>query len=216
MKHHSQKWFNYKCQNARKKFNQAKVRYRNNRSSKNFDEMNRLGKQYKQILKKAKALYNKRLVSKLRSFNAKNPKEFWNLLKDPHTNIKNSVDFDALTQHFIDLNNPKGLDHSGSDNPSTRFDQQFTNQFINMDFTESEVLDGISQLKLNKAAGVDAILNEFIIHAKSRLASVLAKYFNLILYSGCIPEDWTISIICPIKKKKVLPLTPITIGAYRF
>ena len=86
-----------------------------------------------------------------------------------------------------------------------------------MDFTVSEVLNGINQLKLNKAPGIDCILNEFIIYAKDEINEVLTKYFNLILSSGCIPDEWSIGIICPLQYlRKAPPLTLKTTEVFLF
>ena len=85
--------------------------------------------------------------------------------------------------------------------PPSLTEADSSNEFINMDFTVSEVLNGINQLKLNKAPGIKCILNEFIIYAKDEIFEVLTTYFNLILSSGCIPDEWSIGIICPVFKK---------------
>ena len=98
------------------------------------------------------------------------------------------MDFDLLTQHFTQLNNPNGVCDANTSPPSLT-ETDSSNEFINMDFTVSEVLNGINQLKLNKAPGIDCILNEFIIYAKDEIDEVLTKYFNLILSSGYIPDE---------------------------
>ena len=55
---------------------------------------------------------------------------------------------------------------------------------------------------MNKAPGVDNIINEFLIISKDILIPILVKLFNVILESGKVPESWIRGIIIPIFKYK--------------
>ena len=57
-------------------------------------------------------------------------------------------------------------------------------------------------MKNNKSPGVDHILNEFIKNCPEELIVVIVKFFNIILESGIVPNDWTIGIIKPLYKNK--------------
>ena len=57
-------------------------------------------------------------------------------------------------------------------------------------------------MKNNKCPGADLILNEFLKYCPKELIPVIVKFFNIILDSGIIPQDWTIGIIKPLYKNK--------------
>ena len=69
-------------------------------------------------------------------------------------------------------------------------------------FVEDEVVAQIKKLKNNKSPGIDMLINECFKHSKSILIKVITKFFNVILWSGKVPTDWTSGLICPIYKKK--------------
>ena len=75
-----------------------------------------------------------------------------------------------------------------------------------------ETNNDLKKLKLNKAAGIDNVINEFIISSQHITADLITKFFNVILNTGTVPSEWTIGIICPIFKNKGSPLDP---GNYR-
>jgi small basic protein len=58
-------------------------------------------------------------------------------------------------------------------------------------------------LKNNKAAGYDQIVNEYLKVSNPRLIFI---YCNI--FSGVIPESWSIGIILPIYKNKGDPKDP--------
>jgi hypothetical protein len=75
------------------------------------------------------------------------------------------------------------------------------NEIINGDFTAQEVVNVVRGLNNGKACGVDDIYPEFIKFAPPQLVDVLCNYFNLVLKTGEIPDQWALSIITPIHKK---------------
>ena len=73
---------------------------------------------------------------------------------------------------------------------------------LNIPFTIQEITKAIKKLKSHKSSGIDQIINEFFKHSPDKLIPVYAKLFNIILYTGIVPDDWAISIIRPIYKNK--------------
>ena len=67
--------------------------------------------------------------------------------------------------------------------------------------SESEVLSAIKQLKLDKSAGLDCILNEMIKAGQCGLLHPILKLFNLILSTGNYPTEWSLGKIIPLHKK---------------
>jgi Reverse transcriptase (RNA-dependent DNA polymerase) len=97
------------------------------------------------------------------------------------------------------LNTFGGLPPSGNivlfDQHSHIFNECLTN------FSYESILSKISQLKLGKASGCDAICAEFLIYGKTAITEVLHVLFNQILTLKKIPDDWKKSLIVPVFKK---------------
>ena len=73
---------------------------------------------------------------------------------------------------------------------------------INEPFTIAEIRKHINSLKINKAPGIDYILNEFIKNCPEKLIYVIVLLFNMVLESGVIPTEWTVGIIKVLYKNK--------------
>ena len=80
--------------------------------------------------------------------------------------------------------------------------QYLENEFLNAQFTEGEVSAVIDNLKNNKSAGLDKLINEFFKYGKSYLCPVLTKLFNVVLNSGIFPESWAKGLIVPVYENK--------------
>ena len=61
---------------------------------------------------------------------------------------------------------------------------------LNIGITHAEILNAIKQLKLNKSAGPDMLINEFFVHGKNTLAPTLYILFNKFFDKGHFPEEW--------------------------
>ena len=69
---------------------------------------------------------------------------------------------------------------------------------LNTNIREEEVLAAVKQLKNNKAAGYERVVNEHISSTVPKLLSLYTKPFNLIFDTGVIPEEWLTGIVKPI------------------
>ena len=67
---------------------------------------------------------------------------------------------------------------------------------------EWETLKALRNLKSNKACGHDQIINEFLKASAVKMTEIYTKLFNLILFSGKTPNEWSIGMIKPIYKQK--------------
>ena len=74
-------------------------------------------------------------------------------------------------------------------------------QELDSEITSDDINKAIDQLKLNKAAGLDLILNEFIIYGKNQLLPLLLRLFNVMFSKGYFPESWSEGLILPLHKK---------------
>ena len=55
--------------------------------------------------------------------------------------------------------------------------------------------------QISKAAGLDLILNKFIIYGKNQLLPLLLRLFNVMFLKGYFPESWSEGLILPLNNK---------------
>ena len=65
------------------------------------------------------------------------------------------------------------------------------NPSLNEPFEDQDIFKAIKQLKNNKAAGHNQILNEFLKNSLSTFIPIYTRLFNLLLVSGQVPDDWS-------------------------
>lgn len=75
-----------------------------------------------------------------------------------------------------------------------------TDEFSELLCSESDVVNVINDLKINKGAGPDSIPNYFIKNLKDILCKPLIKIFNFSIKQSCFPDRWKQSYIIPIYK----------------
>ena len=198
----SKKWFSKECKEKRKEYHRCKSKHRMTRNDNDLQVLRKASKMYKRTVKKAIQLYEKRFNMKMRKLRTRNPKEFWKLLcSADKKDTANKIKLEVLTEYFKNLNIDKN-DYNDNENVLADDRALFKNDFINNDFTVSEVMHVIKRLKCNKAAGSDLIVNEFLKATVEKLCPVLTKLFNVVFASGIVPEAWTQGLIVPIYKKK--------------
>ena len=136
-----------------------------------------------------------------------NPKAFGNTLNKCSTNSRKTHDIpiDTLYDYFKTINANTNLD---TDDEIDGIDinelcgHPLYDSILNGVISESEISERITKLKNNKAPGAGGILNEYLKHSSPLLIPIYFKLFNIILYTGILPDSWTLGIIKPIYKNK--------------
>ena len=82
------------------------------------------------------------------------------------------------------------------------------NPFLNDPITMKELEDFLNSSSNGKASGPDHIKNEFLKQLSEEGLRFVLSFFNKILDSGIIPEDWTVGVILPLFKNKGSPEDP--------
>jgi sorting nexin-29 len=183
-------WFDRECENRKREYKATCRRANGNR------EIKRVAyKAYKKFLngkrKRYAENYNKKLLNA-----ASNPRKFWKMLKKRKSNVTCSVPADEMYNHFKQLNeNSRGEDENASGSGTSE------NDFINRPFTLEEVQLLISRIKEGKAPGADDINPEFVKNLPEVLQEIITDYFNKILETGVVPDEFGKAIICPVFKK---------------
>ena len=105
-------------------------------------------------------------------------------------------------EHFKSLFNDTTRDvrYEREDQDGDHYD--INNEDLNKAFEEWEILKALQNLKSNKACGDDQIINKFLKASTGKMTEIYTKLFNLILFSGKTPKEWSIGIIKPIYKRK--------------
>ena len=181
-----------------------RVRNRNNKSKDNTYEVSLRAKSRecrKEVIK-VRAMSKKKVVKLLRDLKNKAPKQYWKILSEKkREHIK--VPLDDFKEHFANLavNFESNID-SDVVPPTVEDIRNLDTSSLNQPFTETEIRSFVKNLKNNKAAGIDGILNEFIKHTIDVLIPLYIKLFNKVLDTGDLPEDWLTGLIIPIYKNK--------------
>ena len=191
-------WFGPLCRSARKKYHAAKKYYNSCQSSINMHRLKEASKSYKKTMNKFISKYRKQNENKLRNLQSKKPKQYWNFLNSlKHRSNSNSPSLHEFYEYFRDLNS---VDLENAD--LSDFDYlHSSDENLNKEITYEEVSRCIDRLNNGKASGIDRILNEHIKTTKYTFITIYVKLFNLVLDSGCFPEQWSTGMISPIYKK---------------
>ena len=76
------------------------------------------------------------------------------------------------------------------------------NDKLNNAFTENEVIKCMKKMKNDKSAGLDKIHPEFFDYIPDSLIKVITKFFNRILETTEVPDEWVISIYQHVLQKR--------------
>ena len=206
-KNKDKKWFNQDCKLARENYLKAKFNYRCDKCVENKQNLKKASKLYKSTIIRNHNKYIRQQQDKIRSLNLNDSRSFWQLINNTDnrsrecnkTNVECSLN--KFVKHFENLS--FNSNHGSIGDSTTCFKlPTVENEFINHKFSENEISLAIRKLKVNKCAGNDNILNEYIKYCMNSLLSVITKCFNLILDSGIFPDAWTTGYILPIYKNK--------------
>ena len=122
------------------------------------------------------------LLKKLNNLKSKDPKQYWKLLQNNKQEVIN-VPLDIFKDHFEKLAVEEEL-VEGVELPTVAdsFGNLDTNA-LNQPFSETEIRNVVKNLKNNKAAGIDNILNEYIKHSLDLMLPFYLKLFNSSLFN---------------------------------
>ena len=75
------------------------------------------------------------------------------------------------------------------------------NPNINKNFSVEEVTACLKKMRNGKSAGHDDVFSEFLKYAHEKVITLPTRFFNKILKSGVVPDDWALPIHRPLYKK---------------
>ena len=223
------KWHDETCLSLKKRINQSSYLLRKNpKNSFLRDSLRSETKQYKKLVKSKQREYINQLFVDLDNLHSSNPKGYMDLVKSLRGGSFDKAVSDDTSfvtpckwqEHFQSLlappvqtseagavNNMPGENIAATDSMTEDAMREFVNQNsdnfkteIDVKFTRSEILDGISSLDNNKASSFDRITNEMLKTGKLILAAPLLQLFNSILSSTFYPLKWKSDILTPLHK----------------
>ena len=167
-------------------------------------------KQYKKLLKAKQKEYISQLFVDLDNLHSANPRGYMNLVKSLRDGafdkrISDTTSFvspDKWREHFSALLSPPVPTSPTEDFMSTFVKENGDKFKSNLDllFTRSELLEGISSLDNNKASSFDQISNEMLKAGKLVFWRPILVLFNSILSSTAYPAKWKPDILSPLHK----------------
>ena len=118
-----------------------------------------------------------------------------------------NIPLSVFEEYFRAVNNPSDPFYTPDEDILYFNERYVNNEFVimfeelNVNFSDTDIMKSIKQLKTNKSGGPDMLINDFFIHGKTILAPTLCNLFNKIFESGVFPEEWAESYIIPLHKK---------------
>ena len=200
-------WYNSDCYEKRSLFLHMLNNYRTNKNDVNRINMVRARSDYKNTVKNCKYEYDKNETEKLTKARFQNAKLYWKMLKQCAGVQKTDIELSSFEQYFKSVNNPESKFFTPDEdvlNFIDRYEQQEMDIMfneLNLLISDGEILKALKELKTNRSAGPDLLINEFFKHAKDILTPVLSKLFNKIFDLGYFPKSWSEGHVIPLHKK---------------
>ena len=196
------KRFNKSCETARRKFHNAKYRYKLPKTDGNKHDLNVCSKAYKKTLSDAETKFKNSKIKEMQNIKSSNQRKFCKFLnqnKKPLVNFK----FDSAHEHLKNMNYNE--DRSSNDIDFEAFEAQnmTENDERNDPISLEEIKTAVKNLKNNKSNGLDMILNEHIKYSFNlpQVQELYGRLFNLVFNTDIVPEAWSIGKIIPIYKQ---------------
>ena len=167
----------------------------------NITKMRDASKVYKAALKQNRRDYYKDMNCNIKKLHSTDPKAYWNMLKSKNSRNHEMPNLKDFENHFGSLNAGDEI-LNDDEEKFMKSAHEYPNSDLNRPFTNDEVMYCIKNLKNNKAAGEDLIINEFLKSTADMLINVYVKLFNIVLNTGIVPAEWLSGFIIPIYKNK--------------
>ena len=207
-KSNNKPWFStelFKVKHALKKAGDAFMR---NNNGANRQELFRLKKKYKSLVKRKKRQFRQLLYDKLEAMDQTDPKEYWELFdalkKSQNSEVSSCpIQKRQWIDHYLKLLGPKQYSDSKLDLIRNEISSVSSEAFFSkLDFPISykEITTVIKGLKDGKSVGFDQISNEMIKTASLHILSPLQNIFNAILGNQYYPKEWKLGIITNLFK----------------
>ena len=183
-----------------KKYHSARRKHNVIKTDSSKNDLSMASRFYKKTMNAHINKFRKSQQTKLRKMQKSQPKEYWKYLNSLKT--KSKTEMPSLTQFHDFFSEVYSNEEVGINDTATHESTDNYNEFLNQPFSPSEIEKCIRKLKNSKSPGKDQILNEYLKLTKDKMLHVYVNFFNLILDTGHIPDEWLEGRIKPIYKNK--------------
>ena len=94
------KWFNKSCKTARRKFHNAKYRYKLRKTDGNKHDLNLCSKAYKKTLSDAQTKFKNSKIKEMQNIKSSNPRIFWKFLNQTKKKPPVNLTVNSAYEHF--------------------------------------------------------------------------------------------------------------------
>ena len=197
----NQGWYDDECVAQGKLFKEGQIRYYDTGTEECRIWMCTQRSIYRKLCRLKKREYDRQQSEELAELSQSNPSKFWDKVKHKKQTHKLPPG-DLFYEHF------KGLAKRVSRVSDCVTDEindrnraiEHCNECLDSEIRMGELERAIRKLKGGKAAGLDAILNEFIVNSTHEMKSLILSIFNSILSLEYFPSCWALGSIVPVYK----------------
>ncbi|KAK3098499.1 hypothetical protein FSP39_020088 [Pinctada imbricata] len=160
-------------------------------------------REFNKLRKKLRKDYYEAITGQINNLDSKSANEFWKLINkhkssSTNTDVNPTEGMKLFVDHYKSLLNDKEVSPNNADELlPLNIDN---NKPLDFPFTHKETKEAIKELKCNKSAGIDLVINEFIKASCNILTPTLTNLFNKILSTGEIPKEWNLAFIKSLYK----------------
>ena len=195
----SKDWFDKNCKKARQDYRKSLRLYKHYGSNIFKERLKHSERVYKVTMDNSIRNFNEKLKQQMKSIRNRNPREFWKILNQKKNKVNSDLDIQTLFDFFKEINKNT---NDVNTIPENIFNTEESNVFLNSSITREEIFKAIQNVKNNKAAGDDQVINEYICSSADIMIDVYVNLFNLIFDTGLVPEVWLIGNVIPVFKNK--------------
>ena len=160
-------WYNDECREKKYYFMHMLDKYRASKTDVNRVNMVRARSKYKKVLRRCKYEFDREKTNKFITSKNKNAKQYWNMLKElAHVKPAN-IALSSFEEYFKAVNNPDDPFYLPDEDVIYFNERYVNNEFsimfeeLNLNFSQTEIVRSIKQLKSSEAGGPDKVINEF-------------------------------------------------------
>ena len=183
------KGYNNECEIKRMNIFDKLNKYRNNKTDVNREETVRARSLFKSSVRKFKSECSKE-KTKFINICYKNIKQYWKLLKQSQqTRNSKSLSADTFAKYFKAINDLQSPFYQAEEDIISFNEVQVIFRELDVEITQTEILESIKILKTPRNDGPDKLLNEFFINSQIASCPIYINYLMLYLTKGIFRQS---------------------------
>ena len=197
------KWYDDECTKQKEVFQQKQRKYLETGDECDRIQMSVERNVYRKLCRKKKRLFDRMEAQRLVGLSKLDPRAFWREIKKNNKSDKGGLECNFF-EHFSELAGKEteiGIEGREEIKQGKLSEEKIDVDELDEEITIQELESTIKELRKDKSAGHDNILNEFIVNASPTIKFLILAIFNNILLTEFFPSVWAVGSIVPIFKK---------------